>query len=204
MKTFNWSALSFKSIKSINSINSIKSLALSYFMNLKQRERLAISIAGGVIVIFLVLQLLLFPILDRRTRLRKEIVDKTEALQQIHDMRAEYQSLSRNTSTMEERLKRRPGTFTLFTYIDRLAGKNQLKGNIAYMKPSTTNIKNSPLRLSTVEMKLNGLTMEQLTAFLHGIENKNNAMWLRRITLSKGDQAKDLLDVVLQVETFQK
>jgi general secretion pathway protein M len=72
------------------------------------------------------------------------------------------------------------------------------------MKPSTTNIKNSPLRLSTVEMKLNGLTMEQLTAFLQGIENETNAMWLRRITLSKGDQAQDLLDVVLQVETFQK
>jgi general secretion pathway protein M len=198
MKTFNWPTLPFKSIK------SIKSVALSYYMKLQQRERMAITIAGGAILILLILQVLLFPLLDRRTRLRKAIVDKRAALQNVYDLRAEYQSLSRNTSTLEARLKRRPNNFSLFAYIDRLAGKSQLKGNIAYMKPSTTNIKNSPLRLSTVEMKLNGLTMEQLTAFLHGIENENNAMWLRRITLSKGDQAKDLLDVVLLVETFQK
>jgi general secretion pathway protein M len=201
MKTFNWPALSFRSIKSVK---SIKSLALSYYMKLQQRERMAITIAGGVIVVLLIFQVLLFPLLDRRTRLRKAIVDETAALQKVYDKRAEYQSLSHNTSTLEERLKKRPNTFSLFAYIDRLAGKSQLKGNIAYMKPSTTNIKNSPLRLSTVEMKLNGLTMEQLTAFLQGIENETNAMWLRRITLSKGDQAQDLLDVVLQVETFQK
>jgi len=204
MKTFNWPTLSLKSIKSVKSIKSIKTLAHAYYMKLQQRERVAIAIAGGVIVVLLILQLLLFPLLDRRTRLRKEIVDKTAALQKIDDLRAEYQSLSRNTSTLEARLKRRPNSFSLFAYIDRLAGENQIKANIAYMKPSTTNIKNSPLRLSTVEMKINGLTMEQLTAFLHGIENENNAMWLRRIALSKGGQAKDLLDVVLQVETFQK
>jgi general secretion pathway protein M len=201
MKTFNWPTLSLRSIKLVK---SIKSLALSYYMKLQQRERMAITIAGGVVAALLIMQLLLFPLLDRRTRLRKAIVDKTAALQKVYEQRAEYQSLSRNTSTLEAHLKRRPNTFSLFAYIDRLAGKSQLKGNIAYMKPSTTNIKNSPLRLSTVEMKLNGLTMEQLTAFLHGIENENNAMWLRRLTLSKGDQAKDLLDVVLQVETLQK
>jgi general secretion pathway protein M len=198
MKTFNFSALSFKSIK------SIKSRAMSYYMNLQRRERLAIAIAGGVIVVLLVFRLLIFPTLDRRADLRKAIDKKTLELQKIHDMRTEYQSLSRNTSTIEQRLKRRPKTFTLFSFIDRLAGRSQLKGNIAYMKPSTSNIKNSPLRLSTVEMKLNGLTMEQLTTFLHGVEDKKNAVWLRRITLSKGDQVEDLLNVVLQVETFQR
>ena len=72
------------------------------------------------------------------------------------------------------------------------------------MKPSTTNIKNSPMRLSTVEMKLNGLTMEQLAGFLHGVEDRSKAVWLRRITISRGDKVDDLLNAVIQVETYQK
>lgn len=198
MKIINWSSLSFKSIR------SIKSALMPYITNLQQREKLAIAIAGGALLVFLILQLLIFPTLDRRTRLRKAIDQKTEDLREIHEVRAEYRSLSQNTSSMESRLKRRPKTFTLFSFIDRLAGKSQLKANIAYMKPSTTNIKNSPLRLSTVEMKLNSLTMAQLAAFLHGVEDKNNAVWLRRITISKGDKSDALLNAVLQVETFQR
>ncbi len=192
------------SISSIKSIKSIKSLVMPYFMNLQRREKLAIAIAGGAIVVLLFLQLAIFPVLDGRTRLRKAIIQNQSRLQEVQEKRAEYQSLSRTTSTIEARLNRRPKTFTLFSFIDRLAGRNQLKGNIAYMKPSTTNIKNSPMRLSTVEMKLNGLTMEQLTAFLHGVEDQNNAVWLRRMTISKGDKVDDLLNIVLQVETFQK
>jgi len=198
MKMMNWSLSSIKSIK------SIKSLVLPYFTNLQRREKLAITIAGGVIVVLLFLRLAIFPTLDGRTRLRKAIIQKKSDVQEVLELKAEYQSLSRSNSTMEARLKRRPKTFTLFSFIDRLAGKSQLKGNIAYMKPSTTNIKNSPLRLSTVEMKLNGLTMEQLTAFLHGVEDQGNAVWLRRITISKGDKVDDLLNAVLQVETFQR
>ena len=198
MKTMNWS------ISSIKSIKSIKSLVMPYFMNLQRREKLAIAIAGGAIVVLLFLQLAIFPVLDGRTRLRKAIIQNQSRLQEVQEKRAEYQSLSRTTSTIEARLNRRPKTFTLFSFIDRLAGRNQLKGNIAYMKPSTTNIKNSPMRLSTVEMKLNGLTMEQLTAFLNGVEDQNNAVWLRRMTISKGDKVDDLLNIVLQVETFQK
>ncbi len=194
----NWSITSIKSIK------SIKSLVMPYFMNLQRREKLAIAIAGGVIVALLILQLAIFPVLDGRTRLRKAIIQKRSDIQKVHELRDEYRSLSRNTSTMEARLKRRPKTFTLFSFIDRLAGRSQLKGNIAYMKPSTTNIKNSPLRLSTVEMKLNGLTMEQLAAFLHGVEDQSKAVWLKRITISKGDKVDDLLNAVIQVETFQK
>jgi len=198
MKTLNWS------IPSIKSIRSIKSLVLPYFMNLQRREKLAITIAGGVIAVLLFLQLVIFPTLDGRTRLRKAIIKKRSDLQEIHERKVDFQSLSRNTSTMEARLKRRPKTFTLFSFIDRLAGKSQLKGNIAYMKPSTNNIKNSPMRLSTVEMKLNGLTMEQLTAFLHGVEDPSKAVWLRRITVSRGEKTDGLLNAVLQVETFQK
>ena len=71
------------------------------------------------------------------------------------------------------------------------------------MKPSTSNLKNSSYTLSTVEIKLTSLTMEQLTVFLYGIEDPPNMVWIKRISISKGDKNESLLNSVLQVETFQ-
>ena len=83
-----------------------------------------------------------------------------------------------------------------------MAGTGGIKSNIVYMKPSTSNLKNSSFTLSTVEIKLNALTMEQLTAFLYGIEDSANMVWIRRLSISKSDNNPNLLNSVLQVETF--
>lgn len=183
---------------------SLKSLSPHLNVNLQQREKLAITIAGAALLIFLVLQLLIFPLIGRRDRLRKEIVAKTESLQTIQNLKAEYLSLSRSSVGMENRLKKRPQTFTLFSFIERMAGKSNIKNNIIYMKPSTANIKNSSYKLSTVEMKLNALTMEQLTTFLHGAEDIVNAVWIKRISITRDDKNDGLLNTILQVETFQR
>lgn len=183
---------------------SLKSLSPLLNVNLQQRDKLAIAIAGGALLIFLVLQLLIFPIVDRRDRLHKEIIAKTDDVQTIQNLKTEYLSLSRSSVGMENRLKKRSKTFTLFSFIDRLAGKSNIKNNIIYMKPSTANIKNSSYKLSTVEMKLNALTMDQLTTFLHGVEDIVNAVWIKRISITRDDKNEGLLNTVLQVETFQR
>jgi general secretion pathway protein M len=147
---------------------------------------------------------LIFPLIDRRDHLRKEIIVKTEDVQKIQDLKAEYLLLSRSSAGMENRIKKRPKTFSLFSFIDRLAGKSNIKNNIIYMKPSTANIKNSSYKLSTVEMKLNALTMDQLTTFLHGVEDIVNVVWVKRISITRDDKNEGLLNTVLQVETFQR
>ncbi len=190
-------------VTQIKKLKELKSLQVPMNVNLKGRDRLALAVAGAALMIFLVLQLIIFPTIGRRDRLQKEIVSKTEALQEINASKIEYQMLSRNTQDMEARIKQRAKTFTLFSFIDQLAGKSGIKGNIASMKPSTSNIKNSPLKLSSVEMKLNSLTMEQLTTFLHGLENPRNVVWIKRITISKADKNEGLLNAVLQTETYQ-
>ena len=104
---------------------------------------------------------------------------------------------------MDAGIKKRPKSFTLFSFIDKLAGTSGIKSNIVYMKPSTSNLKNSAYTLSMVEIKMTSLTMEQLTAFLYGIEDPANMVWIKRISISKGDKNESLLNSVLQVETFQ-
>ena len=85
-----------------------------------------------------------------------------------------------------------------------LAGKTNVKSQIAYMRPTTTSQKDSPYRLSRVEMKLQGITMAQLLAYLHGIETSRDMIAIKRLSISKGEQRADLINTVFQVETLEK
>lgn len=194
MKIFNLPSFSFKSIKSIS---------MPFNINLQRRERMAVTAAAIALGVFLLLKIVVFPVIDRDDELLRQIKTKTQALQEMRDLQAEYASLSRYSSGVESGIKKRPGSFTLFSFIDKLAGTSGIKGNIAYMKPSTSNLKNSSYTLSTVEIKLNALTMEQLTTFLYGIEESPNMVWIRRLSISKSDNNQSLLNSVLQVETFE-
>ena len=184
-----------------SAIATIRSFSLPF--NLQRRERIALYVAAAALGIFIVLQLIVFPILDRGDRLRRQIDSKQKMLQEMQLLQAEYRSLTMNSNSNEVQLKRRARGFRLFSFLDGLAGQGGIKSNIIYMKPSTANLKNSPYDLSTVEMKINSLTMEQLLKFLHGVENSPNMVWIKRISISRGEKEEDLLNAVLQVETYQ-
>jgi general secretion pathway protein M len=191
MKIFNLPTFSFKSI------------SLPFNINLQRREKMAVTAAAIALAVFLVLKVIVLPIIDRGDILRDQIKSKTQALEEMQTLKAEYESVSRYSSNMDSGIKKRSKSFTLFSFIDKLAGTSGIKSNIVYMKPSTSNLKNSSYTLSTVEIKLTSLTMEQLTVFLYGIEDPPNMVWIKRISISKGDKNESLLNSVLQVETFQ-
>ena len=71
------------------------------------------------------------------------------------------------------------------------------------MRPTTTSQKDSPYRLSMVEMKLQEITMSQLLAYLHGIETSMDMISIKRLSISKGEQKADLINTVFQVETLE-
>ncbi len=184
-------------------IPSLDKLGLPFNLNLQPRDRIAITIAAVALGLFLVIQLVIFPIVNHRDKLEKDIKAKTAELRQIKELKTEYEELTRFTRDLETRLKNRKRGFTLFSFIDKLAGSTGIKGNIAYMKPSASNLKNSSYSLSSVEMKITALTLEQLTNFLFGIEDDNQLVWIKRLSISKDDDNESLLTSVLQVETFQ-
>lgn len=170
---------------------------------LNRRERLAVYGSGVALVVFLILQVVIFPIFDNRTRLHAEIVSKRVALQEMHELKAEFDAITRSNRIAESELKKRAKNFTLFSFLDNLAGKSGIKQNIGYMKPSTSNLKNSSYALSIVEIKLQSVTMEQMVDFLHGVEMSGEHVWIKRMSLNRDDKKEGLLNAIIQVETYQ-
>ncbi|WP_319526038.1 hypothetical protein [uncultured Desulfosarcina sp.] len=173
-------------------------------INLNKREKLAVIAASAALVIFLLLQFLVFPLLDKNERLSGKLISRQQELEQIRLLQAEYRKTSQEAEQAQQFIKRRKGGFTLFSFLETLAGKTNVKNNIAYMRPSSTAGKDSPYRLSMVEMKLADITTAQLMAYLQGIEASNNMIFVKRLSITKAERKEDLITTVFQVETLEK
>jgi len=170
---------------------------------LSRREKISVSIASILVGIIVFVQFILFPVLDEKTRLERTVQTKTDALKEIQRLKADYQSLVKSAEQFKRQTAARPEGFTLFAFLDKLAGDTGIKNNIAYMKPSSTTQKNMPYKISVVEMKLQDVTLEQLTRYLYGMETSPNMVTLRRASFIKKGDNGGTIDAVLQVETIQ-
>jgi len=172
-------------------------------IKLKKRERYAIYAAGVFICLFVGLQFIVFPFMDKREQVQRALEAKTRILADIVLLKAEYESLHRRTDLTKSKFSKRPRGFTLFSFLDDLAGKARIKSNITYMKPSTSMQKNSPYKLSLVEMKLQAVTLNQLTTYLHMVETSPNMVRVKRLSILKKENQKNGINVVLQMETLE-
>jgi general secretion pathway protein M len=173
-------------------------------INLNKREKLSVIAAAAALFIFVLLQFLVFPLLEKNDRLSSKLISRQHELEQIRLLQAEYRQTSQKAEQAQRFIKRRRRGFTLFSFLETLAGKTNVKNNIAYMRPTSTTDKDSPYRLSLVEMKLADITTSQLMAYLHGIEASNNMIFVKRLSISKEERKPDLITTVFQVETLEK
>ena len=168
---------------------------------MNKRERYAIMLAVGVIGIFLIVTFIVEPFLSKTDQLKKSLRDKAVMLEQMRQLQSEYDTLTQKAKVSEALFSRRQKGFKLFSFLDQLAGEAGVKDRISYMKPSTKVQKNSPYKISRVEMKLDAITLKQLTTYLYGVETSKNMVNIKRISISKKDKKQELLTAVLQVET---
>lgn len=170
---------------------------------LNTREKIALGAGAGAVVVFILFQFIIFPVIDRQEVLQRSIAGKQAAVRELRAMSAEAEALKQQQNRSTQRMGRRPRGFTLFSFLDGLAGKTQLKGNIDYMKPSTKEPKGSPHKVSVVEMKLVGINMAQLVSYLFRIETSANLVQVKRLAITKTDKKAGFINAVLQVETPQ-
>lgn len=171
-------------------------------IKLKKHEKYSIYVAAGFICLFVLIQFIVFPFFDKRNRLERTIQVKTKILEDMTALKSKYDAIQKKTDLSKLRFEKREKGFTLFSFLDKLAGEAEVKDYIAYMKPSTSTQKNSQRKMSMVEMKLQRVTLDQLTSYLYIVETSKNMVNIKRISISKTGRQENFIDAVLQVETF--
>jgi len=169
---------------------------------LNKRERYIVFGVAAFLALLIIVQVVVRPLFARNNRLEKELKAKTAALAEMQQMRAEYESLRTATRRSSARYDRREKGVTLYKFMNRLADETGIKGNIKSMKPTTSEQKDSPYKISRVDMRLESVTLAQLTNYLHRVETSTGAISIRKMVITKNDDTENLLSVILQVETL--
>ena len=171
---------------------------------LTKREKYAIYALSGAILLFILFQFIVFPSIYKRKRLKRTLQIKEDILLEMMTLKSDYDAIEKRTSLAKVRFENREKGFTLFSFLDGLTGKARIKEYVTYMKPSTTVQKNNSYKISQVEMKFKGLTLQQLTTYLYMVETSKNMVNIKRLSISKTGKQEGFIDAVLQVETVEK
>ena len=173
-------------------------------MKLAKREKYLVYGTACAITIFLLFEFLIFPVFEKKERFQRGIREKEIALKEILTLSADYQAYQNSTKVIKEILNNRKKGFTLFSYLEGAAGKAGVKDHIKYMKPNVSKgIGSNSYKESTVEIKLEGVTLKQLIGFLYRIESPENIISIKRISIKKNKQKTGYLDTIMQVLTFK-
>ena len=176
---------------------------LDKFKNLNKREKYAVYAVSVLIAIFILIKFIISPIIDKRARLTRTLQSQTKTLEEMRHLQSEYSTIKEKARLSKKRFKARNKDFTLYSFLDRLADKSGIKNNITYMKPSTSAREKSGHKISKVEMKLQSITLKQLTSYLYGVETSKNIVNIKRISIVKTGSKEGYINAVLQVETVE-
>lgn len=172
-------------------------------LNLNKREKIAVSGAGVFLAFFIITQFIIMPVFEKRNELSQKVTEKEDTLLDMQLLRSDYMTMQQQLELSQQGMKKRSADFTLFSFLDRLAGNTGLKDHIAYMKPSTSVKEDSGLKISRVELKLQEVTMKDLTSYLFQVETSENMVIVRRLSITKTGKDTGFVTAVLQVETFE-
>lgn len=170
--------------------------------SLTTRERWVLSCGLVFIFCFFVFQTVLVPFFEARGNLALAIERKKQELVKIKELQQEYRAFKMAESDVQAKISAREPGFALFSFIDRQAEKAKVKKQISYIKPSTGSA-DQPLHETSVEMKLQQITLESLVSFLLLIESSKDVVFVRRISIQENTTGLGYLDAILQVVTFE-
>jgi general secretion pathway protein M len=157
-----------------------------------------LAFAGAVLLV----QFAVLPYLEARQNVRSAIAANEKALREIATLGAEYGVLRQRSEEIRRVIERRPPGFALISHLEKRAGDAGVKSNIRSMNP----LKSAPTgdyEETAVEMKLDKLTMKQLTDFFYLVESPEEMIRIRRVSLVKMKESPEYLSALIQVFTYQ-
>ncbi|MBC2695251.1 MAG: hypothetical protein HF982_08260 [Desulfobacteraceae bacterium] len=172
-------------------------------MKLNRREKYSVYAAAVIICMFVLIKFIVLPVIDKRERDTRAIQVKTKILEEMTALKSKYNAINNRADLSKLRFAKREKNFTLFSLIDSLAGKAAIKDHIVYMKPSTSLAKNSNYKISSVEIKVQNITLNELVSYLYMVETTDNNVFINRLSISKAGGQEDLINAVLKVETIE-
>lgn len=169
---------------------------------LSTREKTIVITGIAMLFVFLVVQFVFFPLMDRKKDLKRILAIEQDALQQMTALKNQYISLSRDMGGQQALVADRSPQFTLFSFLDSRAEASGIKKNIDYMRPFSQTAEDGSFQISKVRLKLKNLYLNDFMEFLKQVETSGNRVHVVSISLARTGEKDNLLEAVLETQTL--
>jgi general secretion pathway protein M len=176
---------------------------LAKIKRLNKREKYIVYGAMGVLAVLVIYQLIISPFFENKSRMKKSLHRKLTMVAEMQQWQSDYKAIKQNAQVSKSRFARRNKGFSLYSFLGKQAGQAGIKDRITYMRPTDPVQKNNAYRISRVEMKLDGVGLEQLVNYLHAVETSENIVDITKLTITKKDKKQGLISVTMQVQAIE-
>jgi general secretion pathway protein M len=171
-------------------------------MNLSQREQ-RVLIGAGAVVLLLILYVTVDSVLQGYEGLETKIAKKREEVENLTQLRVEYMEAHKQLEEIKAKLDRMEKGFSVLSFIEDLAKKQNIRENIGSVKPKTLPL-NDDYDESIVELKMDNVSLSELVDFIYKVENSGHLLKVKRLRIKTRYDNRDLLNVTLQVTTYKR
>jgi type II secretory pathway component PulM len=174
----------------------------SFWDKLNKKQRY--FVAGGLcfVLLALILELVIVPFGEMKVKLKQSVQANQKKLDEIIRLDAEFTRQQTKVAAAKRVIATRPRDFTLFSYVEKQSLQAGVKGHIKSMS-SSRGIRTASLEEAQVDIRLDKITIKQLTDFLYYIELPQELVKINRITISKMKESPEYLSAQLQLASFQ-
>ncbi len=164
------------------------------YQKLEPRERVLVQIAGALIGLFIVFNLVYLPIQDALGGLGDRIQERQHDAVEVARMMRTYQRLRVDLATMRTRTVAASGDFSLFSVVEQALTRAPGKDKIGSITPAEKTMPGSMTQY-TVELKLNALSLPQIVDTLYGLSALNVPVTVSTLHVTRRTQDPHTFDV---------
>jgi hypothetical protein len=170
---------------------------------LDKKQRFLVAGTAVFVLIALLLEIVVFPFREAKEKLTKAIQVNQRKLTEISKLDKEFSLQEARMAEIKRAVSVRNADFTLFSYLEKKATQANVKKNIKYMN-SSRGTQSASFEESLIDMKLDKITIKQLTDFLYFAESPADLVKIKKIIINKMKESPEYLSAQLQISSFQK
>lgn len=196
MKT--WQALSFSSLREHLQLpayltDSTRRLAAGLTTRLSPRERGFVVLAGIALIVTLTSLFVIAPLIDLHGRLQAKVTAKERELAEVATLATTYETLRRE---LEVAGSASGTTLSPFAFLEGLATSTIGRDKLAAINP-VSHEERSGLPQETIELKLSGVSLQELVDLLYKIDATGAAVRCTNLAVKKRYKDPYTFDVTL-------
>ncbi|MBI3621915.1 MAG: type II secretion system protein M [Nitrospirae bacterium] len=166
---------------------------------LSWREQLVLGWGAVIVAGLLVYMLGIDPLLQQMAMLDRLIPQKQKELEQLARLQEEY---GRLRGEVDRAVGSQAADFSLSTFVEKTVLEKVGKPHLAGIKPQPESSFERYQELA-VEVRLEQVTLGQITAFLSGLEQPTERLRTKRLEIKSRFNEPDLLDAAITVAVYQ-